>query len=401
MSKRTQEAPHKVDPVTGILESLTFIILRRIKVMRLDFPKPFLGVFAIVPIIFALSACKEKVAPPVERIRAIKTIAVTERASGRLRKFPGVVEATDSSSLSFEVFGNVHELRVDVGDRVNKGQLIARLDKRQFELSVESAQAGLGRAKAQRTEKRKDFDRLGRIKKLDPGAVSQAAIDQSEAAYKSAQEAVSFTTSKLNLAKRDLKKTDLVAPFDGIISKRYVDEFREVKRGQPIFDVYIQGAMEAVIDIPETSIDDIYIGLRCEIQFPKDPSRIYKGSVSEVSSAAGSASTFPVKVTILDTGGQIRPGMSAQVTLLLSQEDKESGYLIPISALAPGDKKSMAYVFVFDPETSLVNKRPVRTPAGLEDNNVAVKAGLKPGDIIAVAGVSFLEDGQKVKLMER
>jgi multidrug efflux pump subunit AcrA (membrane-fusion protein) len=93
--------------------------------------------------------------------------------------------------------------------------------------------------------------------------------------------------------------------------------------------------------------------------------------------------------------------MSAQVNLLLSQEDKETGYLIPISALAPGDEKSMAYVFVFDPETSLVNKRPVQTPAGLEDNNVAVKAGLKPGDIIAVAGVSFLEDGQKVKLMER
>jgi RND family efflux transporter MFP subunit len=299
------------------------------------------------------------------------------------------------------VFGNVHELRVDVGDTVNKGQLIATLDKQKFELSVESAQAGLGRAKAQLTEKRKDLDRLGRIKKLDPGAVSQAAIDQSEAAYKSAQENVSFTTSKLNLAKRDLRKTDLIAPFDGIISKRYVDVFREVKRGQPIFDIYIQGAMEAIIDIPETSIDDIYIGLRGEIQLPKDPDRIYHGSVSEISSAAGAASTFPVKVSILDAGGQIRPGMSAQVNLLLSQEDVESGYLIPISALAAGDEKSMAYVFVFDPETSTVKKTPVKTPAGLVDNNVAVKAGVRPGDIIAVAGVSFLEDGQKVKLMER
>jgi RND family efflux transporter MFP subunit len=369
--------------------------------MKLDFCKPFLGIFAMVPLIFSLSACKEKVPPPVERIRAIKTITVTERASGRLRKFPGVVEATDSSSLSFEVFGNVHELKVDVGDKVTAGQLIARLDKRKFELNVKSAQAALGRAKAQLTEKRKDLDRLRRIKKLDPGAVSAAAIDQSEAAYKSAQEAVGYTTSQLNLAKRDLKKTDLLAPFDGVISKRYVDVFREVKRGQPIFDVYIQGAMEAVIDIPETSIDDLYIGLRCEIQLPKDPDRIYQGSVSEISSAAGAASTFPVKVSILDAGGQIRPGMSAQVNVLLTQEDKESGYLIPITALAAGDEKSMAYVFVFDPETSSVKKTPVLTPAGLEDNNIAVKAGVKPGDIIAVAGVSFLEDGQKVKLMER
>jgi multidrug efflux pump subunit AcrA (membrane-fusion protein) len=112
--------------------------------------------------------------------------------------------------------------------------------------------------------------------------------------------------------------------------------------------------------------------------------------VSEVSSAAGTASTFPVKVAIKDAGGQIRPGMSAEVGLLLSREDEESGYLIPVSALAPGDEK----------ESSTVKKTPVRSPAGIQDNYVAVKEGVKPGDIIAVAGVSFLEDGQKVKLME-
>jgi RND family efflux transporter MFP subunit len=316
-------------------------------------------------------------------------------------KFPGVVEATDSSSLSFEVYGNVQELKVDVGDEVTVGQLIAVLDKRKFELNVTSAQAAVGRANAQLTEKRKDLDRLKRIKKLDPGAVSEAAIDQSDAAYKSAQEAVGYNSSQLNLAKRDLQKTELIAPFDGVISKRYVDVFREVKRGEPIFDLYIQGAMEAVIDIPEIAIDDIYIGLRCEIQFPKDPDRVYQGSVSEVSSAAGAASTFPVKVAILDAGGQILPGMSAQVNLLLSQEDEESGYLIPISALSPGDEGAKGYVFVFDPETSTVKRTPVRMRAGLVDNNVAVEEGVKPGDIIAMAGVSFLENGQKVKLMER
>jgi multidrug efflux pump subunit AcrA (membrane-fusion protein) len=92
--------------------------------------------------------------------------------------------------------------------------------------------------------------------------------------------------------------------------------------------------------------------------------------------------------------------MSAEVGLLLSREDEESGYLIPVSALAPGDEKSRGYVFIFDPESSTVKKTPVRSPAGIQDNYVAVKEGVKPGDIIAVAGVSFLEDGQKVKLME-
>jgi multidrug efflux pump subunit AcrA (membrane-fusion protein) len=88
-----------------------------------------------------LFGCKEDAPPPIERIRAIKTITVTERAAVINRNFPGTVEAVDKSILSFEVSGNVKELHVEVGDQVENGQKIASLDRHPFELNVQAAKA--------------------------------------------------------------------------------------------------------------------------------------------------------------------------------------------------------------------------------------------------------------------
>jgi multidrug efflux pump subunit AcrA (membrane-fusion protein) len=109
--------------------------------MSLTLQKVFIAVSTTVFLSFTLIACKEDVPQPVERIRTIKAMIVTDRAFGLSRKFPGIVEAADRSSLSFEVSGNVKELRVDVGDKVTNGQIIAVLDSRPFQLKVQAAEA--------------------------------------------------------------------------------------------------------------------------------------------------------------------------------------------------------------------------------------------------------------------
>jgi multidrug efflux pump subunit AcrA (membrane-fusion protein) len=252
--------------------------------------------------------------------------------------------------------------------------------------------------------------------------VSQKQLDQATAAYASAYNTLSYSKTQLNLSTRDLEKTNLSAPFDAVIAARHVEPFQEIKRGEPIYDIFMEGAMEVVIDIPETVIGNIYLGLPAQIRFPKSPDRVYEGIVSEVSSTAGSASTFQVKVAVKDTGGKIRPGMSAEVNLVLSSSveetgflvpfhafapgDKETasnieetGFLVPFHAFAPGDKETASNIFVFDPKTSTVKKTQVEAQDSV-DNNIVVTKGVKPGDIVAIAGVSYLRDGQKVKLME-
>jgi len=367
--------------------------------MYLGFKKICLGMFLAIPFLFLMSACSQEAPKPTERIRAIKTITVAEKTSGPVRKFSGVVEAVDSSPIAFEVSGNVEEVRVKVGERMKKGQVLATLDKRTFRLDVQAAEAAVERAKVQLADKKNDLDRFQRISKMDAGAVSQSSLDKSKAAYDSALKNVKYARSQVKLAKRDLEKTILVAPFNGIIGEKYVDPFQEVKRGERLFILFSEKAMEVFVQIPETVIRHIHLDLPAEIRFPTLPGRNYKGVVSEISSVAGTANAFPVKMVVVDAGDKIRPGMTAEVTLMLPGNDQKTGYLLPLSAIAKGGDASNEYVFIFDSKTSTVKKTPI-TGAGVRGNRVGVTEGVKAGDIVAVAGVSFLEDGQKVKLMK-
>ena len=348
-----------------------------------------------------LAACnRQETLEPVERIRAIKTITVTERASGQLRKFPGLVEPADRTSLSFEVGGPVRKLHKKLGDKVSNGQVIAVLDDKKYKLNVDGARAEVKKAEAQLEGWRQNHERYRKIQKMDPGAISQKSLDQAEASYNSAQQTVGYAKSQLNLARRNLANTKLVVPFDGVIAERHVNPHQEVLRGQPIYDIFAEGAMEVAIDVPETLIDGLYVGLPTEIRFSKEPGHVYHGVISEIGSVGGTASTFPVQVAIQEVSDKFQPGMSAEVSLLLTTAGEESGYLIPVIAITPGDGDTLGYVFVFDRETSTVKRTPIDIPRrALRDNFVVVTSGVKPGDVIAVAGVSFLEDGQKVKLM--
>ena len=143
------------------------------------FARRWLGRGLVVMAALGLAACEEEVKETVTHVRAIKTITVSERASGQERKFSGLVEAVDTSSLSFEVAGNVQELRVEVGDKVTKGQALAALDTKTFELNVQSSEASLGRAKANFAEKKTEFDRQDTLYKK--GWVALSAQEQAKA----------------------------------------------------------------------------------------------------------------------------------------------------------------------------------------------------------------------------
>jgi RND family efflux transporter MFP subunit len=351
---------------------------------------------AIAPI--TLAACEKEQPEVVERIRAIKTVTVSERGSGQLTRYPGLIEAVDTSILSFEVAGNTREVNVNVGDRVTEGQVLATLDKTPFQLNVEAAEAEVGRAKAVLAEKTTEYDRQNTLYKKE--WVSKAAFDQATAARDSAANSLSYANSKLNLARRDLEKTVLLAPFDGVIAAKYADPFQEVARGEKIFDIYIEGAMEVVLSVPETRIGDIYLGLPAEVRFPGERIQPLDGRVSEIGSVASEANAFPVKVILIDVPPSVLPGMTAEASLILGGKDNATSFLVPFSAIAAGDEPGRGYVFVYDSTSSTVRRTPVQGK-GVRDNRVMITEGLEAGEIIAVAGVSFLRDGQKVRLMSQ
>ncbi len=344
-----------------------------------------------------LAACEEEPRQVIEQVRAIKTITVTEVASGQVRKYSGIVQATDTSALSFEVGGNVKEVKVNLGSRVKKGQVLAVLDKQPYMLGVQAAEAALSKSQADREKDKLEYHRKKTL--YEKEWVAKSAYDQALAAYESAKSAVKYSTSQLNLAKRDLRKTVIYAPFNGVIAKKAVEPHVQVRPGQKLFEINAEGALEVAIDIPETVISQVTVGTPVSVAFPTEQGAFLKGRVTEVGKVAGQANAFPVKVSLIDPPAKLRSGMTAEATFTFSEEGEESGYLIPLSAIAPGEETRQGYVFVYEPQTSTVRKTRVRA-RDVRENLVIIREGLKAGDIIAVAGVSFLYDDQKVKLMK-
>ncbi len=360
--------------------------------MRLGVMRIFLG----LGVAGLLAACED--APPevAEQARPIRVFTVTDVASGQVRKFTGVIEASDSSSLSFQVGGNVREVRVNQGDQVAAGQKLALLDQEPFQLNVQAAEADLQRARAELSQAKAEYDRQKTL--YEQGWVARARFDNAERDYRAAASRVDYAVARLNLAQRDLRNTILTAPFDGFISARAVDPFVEVRAGQRLFQLDAEGGFEAAFGVPETAIAQVVLGMPATVTSPQLDGPL-DALITEVGSAAGTGNTFPVKAALVAPPPVVRPGMTAEVTLLLAENDADSGYyLVPLSAVAPGEQSGEGFVFVYDRESSTVRRTLVKATQALTGNVVAV-TGVTAGDVIATAGVNFLVDGQNVTLM--
>jgi RND family efflux transporter MFP subunit len=345
----------------------------------------------------ALTACKEKT-EIVEVVRPIKTITISDQATEQIRKFSGLVAAVDSSGLSFQVDGQVESVEVDIGDHVIKDQVLAALDQEPYRLDVDAVESELVKARANVTNTKSEYDRQKRV--YDQGAGAKSDLDTAEYNYRAARSAVDYQISRLNLAKRNLSKTTLRSPYEGTIAWRSVNPHEEVKVGQKVFEIDAKGTMEVQLALPETTIDQIHIDDPATITFPTLPGESTKGRISYIGSAAIKANAFPVKVELIDPNEKVKPGMTAEANLFIKDEIRKSGYLVPLQALLPAPEANQGYAFVYDPQTSKVKKTSVRSH-GIENKKAIVYEGLAAGDIIAVAGVSFLADGLKVKLMKR
>ena len=345
----------------------------------------------------ALVACKEKT-EIVEVVRPIKTMTVGEQAAEQILKFSGLVAAVDSSDLSFQVGGQVETVKVDIGDRVEKGQVLAVLDPEPYQLEVDAIKAELVKARDQVAQSKSQYERHKRI--YEQGAGAKSYLDVAEYRYKAARSAVKYQLARLDLAKRDLRKTKLLSPYDGTIAWRSVQPHEEVQVGQKVFEINATGKMEVQLALPETTVDRIHIDDAATITFPTLPGESTKGRISYIGSAAVEANAFPVKVELIGPNQKVKPGMTAEANLIVKEKYRKPGYTLPLQAFLPAPEKNQGYAFVYDPQTSTVKKAPVRF-RGTDQKYVIVDEGLAAGDIIAVAGVSFLADGMKVKLMKQ
>ena len=341
-----------------------------------------------------IPSCSQPEQAPVEAIRPVVTMLVPEPGAGRVRRFSGTARAALQTPLSFRVGGEIIELPAKRGQPVAEGDLIARVDSRDYELQVKQSEAQLAQAEAQLEQVRANYERTRQL--YETQSVSKSDLDSQEAAYKSAAAQRDSAQKGLELARQQLEYCALKAPVAGSIASVPVELHQTVAAGQTIADLSSGDEMELEVGIPESLIGEIKTGQPAEVSFEAIPNARFEGRISEVGIAGSGSSAYPVKVKLLKSDSRIRLGMVGEASFSFAAAGRPALY-IPAEAVAPG-AGGQRFVWVFNPATETVARREVKIGA-LTSEGLEISEGLKPGERIVTRGVNRVSEGLKVRLM--
>ncbi|MFO7645133.1 MAG: efflux RND transporter periplasmic adaptor subunit, partial [Desulfosarcina sp.] len=327
---------------------------------------------------------------------------VTSTTDAVQLKFPGMVRAAKRADLAFQVGGTLRQFPLDEGQVVKEGRLIAQLDQRDFKNSLRSAQGQLEKAKAALKSAQSEYDRILRIQKQDPGATSESMVvlrrqtlDQSKAEIDSAQAAV-------DTAQDQLGYTTLHAPFGGVVSKRYVDNYQEIRAKEPIISLDDVSSVEILVDVPELIVATFTESSETQVQavaeFAAAPGKQYPLTIKERAKRADpKTQTYQVVLQMPKPDDiNVLPGMTATVTgSTQTREESRGVFMVPAIAIV-ADVVGKPNVWIVDKETLKVQRRPVKTGDLTGTDSIEIIDGLKSGDTIAISGVSRLREGMQV-----
>lgn len=338
---------------------------------------------------------KEAVEPETAAVRPVRTITVDPSDEGLRRTFSGTIRPGREAALAFQVAGKVEEIAATVGDRVESGQLLARLEPDDYRLMVTSLESNLASAEAAAKNSQAAYQRNTRL--YENNTISKAELDLYETQRDSDRAQAQALRAQLEQANNQLDHTRLCAPFAGFIASRNIEEYETVSAGQPVFTLVDPRQLEVELGMPERLISRLRPGDPVVVRVDILPGKEIAGTVSEVGVALdGSTGSYPVKVEIIESPEGLRPGMAAEAVFTFPFA-AGPGYVVPTSALlrdmVSGEN------FIWTVEDSRAVRRPVEI-GELVSGGVEIVSGLDPGEIVVTAGVHQLEEGLKVRLLE-
>lgn len=321
-------------------------------------------------------------------VRPLKMIEVGKVYRRPVIAMPGRVSAGEKALIAFEVSGQLVELPVRKGDAVKAGDLIAAIDPRDFQNSLDAAKAKRERAKAQ-------LDRMTIA--LKANAVSQQDFDDAMATWE-----VAVAEEKTRA--KALDDTKIYAKFDGVIAERFVQNFENISSKQQIVALQNLDRVEIVVSVPQQRVTKARAELRDRIYatFDNIPGRQFDLTLKEFATEADPLTqTFSVTL-VMDSPEDVNiwPGMTGTVhaELMAPAEVGESRFMVPLSATAI-DGSGRYYVWKLQSagEGVYEARRADVKVDQLAGEEAVVSSGLSRGDLIAAAGVTLLNEGQRVR----
>ena len=347
-------------------------------------------VLAVVLISLALAGCGDDAEEP-RLPPKVRTVTVGEVAGTEQFTYTGTVRGRYEQALAFQVSGQVLERLVNVGDRVVRGQALARIDPKDVREQSNMGDAQVASAKAQLDLAAVNLERYKQLYAAD--AVAKATLDQYQMSYDAALAAFNSAAAQAATGHNALGYTSLTAPSDGVISAISIEAGQVVSAGQTAMTIVQEGEQEAEINIPENRIKAAAVGQEMSLTFWALDGET-RGYIREIAPMADSASrTYRVRVSIPEPPAGLALGMTVTALRSAEAEDGEA-FVLPLTAIyQPLDRP---LVWLCQPDGT-VKTVPV-TIEGYEGKNAVRVQGLSRGDKVVAAGVHTLTEGQIVRL---
>jgi len=353
-----------------------------------------LSLFLVIFLTTCLSACVEEETPK-KVIRPVITQKVKIQENWQQATYAGEIKARYKMSLGFRIGGKIVERHVEIGDVIEPGTLLAKLDPDDSKLQLMSAGGALQAAKA---EKRKAELDLKRYTKLFKQKMISAAehlrfsnvLDIANAQYTQAK-------AQLEVTKNQSDYTHLYADKGGVVTSLEMEVGQVIVPGQTVVNLALPEEKEVIIAVAESRLDEVRHADEIKVSLWIDPKTFYKGQVREISPGADPVTrTYAVKISLSGIDEKAQLGMTTTVVII--QKKKEMVARLPLPAIY--QKEGKPAVWIYSNDTSQVHLQAVNI-LEYQFDSVLIQSGLNNGDIVVIAGVHKLHEEQSVRLLQK
>jgi RND family efflux transporter MFP subunit len=346
----------------------------------------------LFPVLLWLAACHKETEVVAPEVRPVRTVTVAKAETGETTVLTGHVEAENEVALAFRISGRMIARPVNVGDEINPGQVVAKLDPQNELNALRSAEANLAGARGQLTQARNNLERQQRLQQR--GVISKAELDRAQEALETTQSQVDDGEAQVKIARDRVTYTELDSDVSGAVTARGAEPGEVVQAGQMIVRVARHDGRDAVFDVPSQLLRSAPSDVEIKVSLTDDPAVTATGRVREVAPQADPATRlFRVKVGLIDPPAAMRLGSTVTGSVQLNSTP---AIVIPASALTEVNGKPA--VWLVDPANLTVSLRNIEV-LRFDPGTVVVSHGLDTGEIVVTAGVQALHPSQKVRLL--
>jgi len=351
-------------------------------------------ILAISFIIVALASCGSKEEEVKEDLRTVRHETVELSSPVEALSFTGDIKSAKEPQVSFRVSGNIEKMNYKLGEKVKKGDVLAVLDKTDYQIKLRQAESSYETARASQIEAASSYRRIKELYQND--SVSKSEFESAKARMDSTSANLEVANEEIKYAKRLLRYTELKSSIKGTVAVKVAEVNENIAAGQPVYILSTSENLEAVSFVPESAIGKIKIGTEVDIRVDA-LNKSYKGKVIEVgTSSAQYGSTFPVKVSITETGEGLRSGMSVVIDFNKDHLGEKTKIFVPLHTILKENGKNFVFVVKKEGETGEIKKVSVEI-GDITNKGLEITSGLTAGDELVTAGMTKLVDGQKVK----